>query len=386
MKNKKSVIGLIVLIALLSIFVLASIYFIAKYIKANSIYSKNSNYREIEKIAHIKALAYIEDKYGFEPTVTGFDVATDASNTIADLFGETPTGDATVHMEYEGVKFNVHLTAKETGRTYSILEPVDNYQKDEIYNAVSDYYNNISDNNIYKLKLDYGSFGEFCIAYYFDGDVEKFLKIVDPVVELRYDNVENFKEEFNLTNKQVSDDTLIINLTSKDDDYIYYTNPFYIVRTYKNNILYASPCIKQAYIYEDGETTYYEIEKHSFEDLDYYFMSSSDSLNVYKISKDDFNKEESIVKNIKYTAIDDGYCFEGTVTDDFVVFIPIAKFDFSNGNTIFVKEIKSYEFPYYNAKNKFINNEYYALHISPGEYVGENAIRIINCHSEYIGS
>ena len=88
--------------------------------------------QKYKRIGRSNAINYIEEKYGFTPTVK------DVSNTFPELsvpdFWPTPEEDVIVSMEYEGKEFTVEITGEEKS-----LDGADDYQKDEIIESLTTY-------------------------------------------------------------------------------------------------------------------------------------------------------------------------------------------------------------------------------------------------------
>lgn len=81
--------------------------------------------RQAEK----NAVAYIEEKYGFEAQAVDSE-----TQKVADLFGARLTSTTLVTMEYEGLQFKVLLDGEEE----YMDEAADNYQKEELVVAIKE--------------------------------------------------------------------------------------------------------------------------------------------------------------------------------------------------------------------------------------------------------
>ena len=75
------------------------------------------------------AVRYIEEKYGFTPTVISA-----AIDRIPGGYGGTATGDVIVKMEYNGTAFAVHINGETTN-----TDGADSYQTDEIKAATKEF-------------------------------------------------------------------------------------------------------------------------------------------------------------------------------------------------------------------------------------------------------
>lgn len=107
------------------------------------------NITVVESRAHLNAKNYIKNKYGFKPKIIECSYERVGGGPFP---SNSPTGDAYVYMEDElGKEFTVYIS----GRDFN-TDGYDNYQKDEIIEAVKEEFCNLLDVDDIKLEFSYG--------------------------------------------------------------------------------------------------------------------------------------------------------------------------------------------------------------------------------------
>lgn len=124
------------------------------------------------------AIEYVENKYGFTPTITGVRVLKVDSGPVPDL-SPAPTGMVDVSMSYEDVTFTVNISGQadgidnidgKSGNFGNVGK--DDYQKGEITQAFCEWLS--KELSIEIMDIDVQYFDDCMIADYFT-DVESFL-------------------------------------------------------------------------------------------------------------------------------------------------------------------------------------------------------------------
>ena len=113
---------------------------------------------ELKENGAINAIKYIENKYGFKPTVVEKKNMYNDGGSVPD-FTPTPNGMVHVIMEYQGREFDVKISG-EVGS----FDGADNYQKKEILLSLNDYiveqYPMVKEAEFYDYEQDYYYFSE----------------------------------------------------------------------------------------------------------------------------------------------------------------------------------------------------------------------------------
>ncbi len=94
------------------------------------------NMNAYKKTGKANAINYIEEKYGFTPSVNDVANVFPSDNTVPNL---TPAATGTVHvsMEYEGKEFTVEISGEE-----ETVDGADDYEKEEILEGIKSYIKN----------------------------------------------------------------------------------------------------------------------------------------------------------------------------------------------------------------------------------------------------
>ena len=137
---------------------------------------------EYEKTGEENAIAYIEEKYDFTPTVLDVDCVTMGHEFDID-FTPPPTGDVFVKMQDD--KSEEEFWVYATGKEPSLEDCYDNYQHEEIDTTIEEQLENLFGVEIQHLELAYGeiwnksenvdgkisNFKEYGLVHnYFDGE------------------------------------------------------------------------------------------------------------------------------------------------------------------------------------------------------------------------
>ncbi len=107
--------------------------------------------KEYEKQASENAVNYISDKYGFEARVIETECEKLEHFTFLD-FWPGATGDVLVHMQYEGQEFLVFISGTEQTK-----EGMDNYQIEQVEQAIKEQANELTGFSAQEIKFKYGS-------------------------------------------------------------------------------------------------------------------------------------------------------------------------------------------------------------------------------------
>lgn len=108
-----------------------------------------SDMKAYKKTGKANAINYIEEKYGFTPSVNDVANVFPSDNTVPNL---TPAATGMVHvsMEYEGKEFTVEITGEEES-----ADGADDYQKEEIIDGIESY-----------IKSEYSSVEDVSLPFY----------------------------------------------------------------------------------------------------------------------------------------------------------------------------------------------------------------------------
>lgn len=127
---------------------------------------------EYENQASENAIQYISEKYGFQASVLETDCETVDVVGVPD-FSPDATGSVLVSMEYDGYEFKVMISGEE-----ATTEGIDNYQLEEIKQAIVEEINTRADFSVREMQVIYGSYYQNgmdlddngLVHIYYDGD------------------------------------------------------------------------------------------------------------------------------------------------------------------------------------------------------------------------
>lgn len=197
-----------------------------------SIYSEDRKMRKVETQSARYAVKYIKQKYGFEPNVVSIDAKYSEVQDLYDFFvGHGFLYDAVITMEYKGNTFEVYNSSDTTSLNFFY----DNYQEEEIKQAVYDYYLKRFDN----LKPDSYSISLFFLGYknqrsrpgfhiheFYDGTSIEDLIVNNHIsIHFEYNNIENFKDLFDMDINTLPAAVFVYNnrdIEDKDTEYYEY--------------------------------------------------------------------------------------------------------------------------------------------------------------------
>jgi len=233
--------------------------------------------------AEENALAYIEEKYGFEADVIETEV-----DSYGGLFGPTFNGYVFVTMEYDDTEFTVYIDGEEEN-----TDGRDNYQQETITDEIKDRLNEIvdakCDDFIIYNTFDTESSDEhkyyLMTEEYYDG--ENLDDILDSDAVCRVCYPEN-------ADLSALDETYISELFSESacaiysykDDKFYDKNTIYGDLTEENYKFEYAMYINEAVTYNHDGYTYYKPEIYNVGDM-YYVTEDNMPLEIYEYGIDD---------------------------------------------------------------------------------------------------
>ena len=112
---------------------------------------------QYEKIGRKNAITYIEEKYGFTPSVEGLKCETVA---IALALDPSPAPTGYVYVEMYDKKSNIHFWVYATGEEEGTQECWDNYQHGDIEKTVEYQLEALLGTDTEHIDLTYGKFGD----------------------------------------------------------------------------------------------------------------------------------------------------------------------------------------------------------------------------------
>lgn len=337
--------------AIILLFVVVSVAVIFTYnkiqdnklrnLKYSREYSDISKERAIE--AENKAIAYIQDKYGFTPEITGFAAEYEAPyEIITGLIGRASTSQVFVKANYNGRDFMINVDTK-----YSV-DSTDTYQEKEIEKALKDYFAQYYTVEPEAYDIEYWSiehkynpniYGNFTNYYFDENNIEEFLKNEYPIVRYYYVNVDNIEEMY--TGENNSFNLYYINCRNKSDikqlrNRLKNEYRFYREDTGENAIYFS-----QIYCNSSGKSTLTDYNLEEYDEIKYYRYNQEDdvTINAYKIPYDHLEDMYDYNSYDEYTPISYSYAIEtdNKAKDKVVLYIPKKELTKSNDNFLLVK-------------------------------------------------
>lgn len=366
MKKRTKIIILIIVIVSVIAFLFPTILKVHNFFYPG-IYSRDKETKQYEKEAEKIAISYIEDKYNFSPTITGFDCnyEMDSVFELLALSKGTFTGMTEVFMTYNNVDFStfVHIYKDND------IDISDSYQAKEIKRDIMKYYNSLIDitpknysvmytDIYYKYTTD-----ENYYSKYYDGDIESFLKEIKPKITIEFIDEDDINSLQSIPSNKVFGALNILNY--RDSESYERLSNGSITFKFKDDYFNNFKSIKSAITYRDGQVNYYSYDYKEFDDICYILLNPDDSINITKEKITDTELEQINQKssnNYEYKPSYNCFVFEGTLTDKMYIFVPTDPYKKEHNDRLFLNNNGSLS-----ELSKDTYTNYYKIELEPGQ-------------------
>ena len=331
--NSKQKFGIILaLLAGILIFGLMILYNI--YINSYSYFSL-AQLTELEEKSKEYVNNYIEEKYGFIPNIESIDVQK-IRNYPKDE--ECLSGHVYVTCSNNGKRFCVEYYNSAGPSSYESAK--DNYQQEEIYDAIYQYYVSELGKVPYKYNIYFGSsdyisstdFRNYLVYEYYNGEnLEDVIKYDSPTCIFEY-----VEDTLDISNMNNTDNWILgykLQILNYDtlEDYTLVSDDIHKGQYVdKNTIATNATHIKDLYLYSHiyDIDTYSNLEIRTYKDIKYFCFNSKDysklTITDSQITDKDLRKyNEDSYWDI--TPISNTYTISGNVLDNVYVYVPYTE-------------------------------------------------------------
>lgn len=299
------------------------------YINSYSYFSLDQ-LSELEEKSKVYVNNYIEEKYGFTPNIESVDV-----QKIRNYYNdeECLSGRVYIACSFNGKSFCVEYYNSNSPSYYESAK--DNYQQEEIYDAIYQYYVFELGKVPYKYNIYFGSsdyisntdFRNYLVYEYYNGEnLEDVIKYESPTCIFEYvEDTLDISYMNNLDNWVLGYTFQIFNY-STIEDYDLVSNDIHRGQYIdKNSIAASAPNIKDLYLYSYiyDIDAYSNLEIRTYKDIRYLCFNSEDYSNLKitdtQITDKDFKKYSKESYN-NITPISNTYSISGNVLDNVYIY------------------------------------------------------------------